>query len=70
MKFGVGERIVMAIDWHVYDADRTLRARKGEAGTVRGFWPSRKGGDPIGYSILLDSGQELGVQPFEIEPEP
>ena len=70
MAFGLGERVVMAEDWRALDPSRTLRAAKGEAGTVRGFWPNPKGGDPMLYAIELDRGSGLTVQSFEIEPEP
>lgn len=69
MRFGAGERVRMTKDWILRDPDHTQLASKGEGASVIAWWKDRKGGDPIGYQILLDSGQELGVHPTEIEPE-
>lgn len=69
MQYGAGERVRMTEDWIIRDPEHTQLASKGEGAVVTGWWKDRKGGDPIGYRILLDSGQELGVYPAAIEPE-
>ncbi|MDQ0242006.1 hypothetical protein J2S94_004118 [Arthrobacter bambusae] len=59
----------MTEDWILMDAAKTQLASKGDGAVVLNWWKDRKGGDPIAYAILLDSGQELAVGPKHIEPE-
>lgn len=63
----------MTADWILMDGLGTQLASKGEGASVLGFVGSRrffsKDGEPVGYQIVLDSGQELAVSPTEIEPE-
>lgn len=73
MRYGAGERVRMTEDWILRDPKHTQLASKGDGAVILGFRGKRRffreDGEPVGYEILLDSGQELGVYPEAIEPE-
>lgn len=73
MRYGAGERVRMTKDWILMDGQDTQLASKGEGAVILNFRGRRRyfreDGEPLGYQILLDSGQELGVYPEALEPE-